>query len=69
MTIIEVGVEYAVAYINGEITDKNDGEALANLLNAKIEGAKVSTYTNAEGTTFDNYYTILLAPIDFTDYL
>ena len=69
MTIIEVGVEYAVAYINGEITDKNDGEALANLLNAKIDGAKVSTYTNAEGTTFDNYYTILLAPIDFTDYL
>ncbi|MBP3411262.1 MAG: DUF3798 domain-containing protein [Clostridia bacterium] len=69
MTIIEVGVEYAVAYINGEITDKNDGEALANLLNAKIDGAKVACYTNAEGTTFDNYYTILLAPVDFADYL
>ena len=69
MTIIEVGVEYAVAYINGEITAKNDGEALAALLNAKIDGAKVACYTNAEGTTFDNYYTILLAPVDFNDYL
>ena len=69
MTIIEVGVEYAVAYINGEITSKNDGEALAALLNAKIDGAKVACYTNAEGTTFDNYYTILLAPVDFNDYL
>ena len=39
------------------------------MLNAKIEGAKVANYTNAEGTTFDNYYTILLAPVDFNDYL
>ena len=35
----------------------------------KIDGAKVANYTNAEGTTFDNYYTILLAPVDFNDYL
>ncbi len=69
MTMIEVGVEYAVAYINGEITAKNDAEALTALLNAKIDGAKVACYTNAEGTTFDNYYTILLAPVDFADYL
>ncbi len=69
MTMIEVGVEYAVGYIKGEITDKNDSAKLAELLNAKIDGAVVSNYTNAEGTTFDNYYTILLAPIDFTDYL
>jgi len=69
MTMIEVGVEYAVAYINGEITEKNDGAKLAELLNAKIEGAVVNTYTNADGENFPNYYTILLAPIDFTDYL
>ena len=69
MTMIEVGVEYAVAYINGEIEAKNDGAKLAEMLNAKIDGAVVSTYTNAEGTTFDNYYTILLAPVDFADYL
>ena len=69
MTMIEVGVEYAAGYIAGEITSKNDGAKLAELLNAKIDGAVVSTYTNAEGTTFDNYYTILLAPVDFNDYL
>ena len=69
MTMIEVGVEYAVAYINGEITSKNDAEALSALLNEKIDGAVVATYTDAEGTTFDNYYTILLAPVDFADYL
>ena len=69
MTIIEIGVEYGKAWIDGAITARNDGEALKGLLTAKIEGAKVENYTNAEGTTFDNYYTILLAPVDFADYL
>lgn len=69
MTVIDIGVEYAKAYINGEITERNDGEALKNLFNQKMEGAKIANYTNAEGTTFDNYYTILLAPVDFADYL
>ena len=69
MTIIEIGVEYGKAWIDGTITARNDGEALKGLLTAKIEGAKVENYTNAEGTTFDNYYTILLAPVDFNDYL
>ena len=69
MTIIEVGVEYAKAYAEGTITDRNDSAKLAELLNAKVEGAKIANYTNSEGTTFDNYYTILLAPVDFNDYL
>jgi len=69
MTIIEIGVEYAKAYMDGEITERNDGEKLAAMLNEKVEGAKVANYTNAEGTTFDNYYTVLLAPVDFNDYL
>ena len=69
MTIIEIGVEYAVGYIKGEITDRNDAAKLSELLTTKIPGAKVANYTNAEGTTFDNYYTILLAPVDFNDYL
>jgi len=69
MTIIEIGVEYGKAYIDGALTSKNDAAKLAELFNAKIEGAKVANYTNAEGTTFDNYYTILLAPVDFNDYL
>ena len=69
MTIIELGAEYAKKYIDGEITDRNDGEALKAMFTDKIPGAKVECYTNAEGTTFDNYYTILLAPVDFNDYL
>jgi len=69
MALIEVGVEYAKGYIDGVITSKNDGAKLAEMFNAKIEGAKVANYTNAEGTTFDNYYTVLLAPVDFNDYL
>jgi len=69
MALIEVGVEYAKGYIDGEITSKNDGAKLAEMFNAKIQGAKVANYTNAEGTTFDNYYTVLLAPVDFNDYL
>ena len=69
MTIIEIGVEYAKAYIEGEVTERNDGAKLAAMLNEKVAGAKVANYTNAEGTTFDNYYTVLLAPVDFNDYL
>lgn len=69
MTIIEIGVEYAKAYIEGEVTERNDGAKLAAMFNEKVAGAKVANYTNAEGTTFDNYYTVLLAPVDFNDYL
>ena len=69
MSIIELGVDYAKAYIDGEITERNDADALAGLLESKIPGAVVATYTDANGTNFDNYYTILLAPVDFADYL
>ena len=69
MSIIELGVDYAKAYIDGTITSRNDAAALASLLEEKIPGAVVATYTDANGTNFDNYYTILLAPVDFNDYL
>ena len=69
MTVIEVGVEYAKAYMDGEITDRNDGESLKALFQSKVEGARIDNYTNADGETFNNYYTILLAPVDFNDYL
>ena len=59
----------AKGYIEGTIKGRNDGAKLAELFQAKIPGAVVANYTNAEGTTFDNYYTILLAPVDFNDYL
>ena len=69
MTIIEIGVEYGKAYIDGQLNGANDAAKLSELLTNKIPGAVVANYTNAEGTTFDNYYTILLAPVDFNDYL
>ena len=69
MTIIELGVEYAKGYIDGTIESRNDAAKLTELFTNKIPGAVVANYTNAEGTTFDNYYTILLAPVDFADYL
>ncbi|MBQ9534548.1 MAG: DUF3798 domain-containing protein [Clostridia bacterium] len=69
MTIIEIGAEYAKAYIDGTVTSRNDSEQLVRMFNNKIEGAKVSTYTDVNGNTFDNYYTILLAPVNFAEYL
>ncbi len=69
MTIIELGVEYAKGYIDGTIESRNDGAKLTELFTNKIPGAVVANYTNAEGVTFDNYYTILLAPVDFAEYL
>ncbi len=69
MTIIEIGVELAVDYITGTISNPNDPEVLANMFEEKVPGAKIANYTNADGETFDNYYTVLLAPVDFNDYL
>lgn len=69
MTIIDVSVEYAKSYIEGEVTEKNDGEKIAAMFEEKCPGAIVENYTNADGTTIDNYYTVLLAPVDFNDYL
>lgn len=69
MTVIEIGCEYAKGYIDGTITSRNDGTKLAEMFNEKIEGAKVANYTDVKGNTLDNYYTILLAPVDFADYL
>lgn len=69
MTIIEIGVEYAKGYIDGSITSRNDSAALSKMFNDKIQGAKVSNYTDVKGNKYDNYYTILLAPVDFAEYL
>lgn len=69
MTIIDVACEYSKAFIDGEITDHNDSERIKAMFQEKCEGAIVENYTNADGVTLDNYYTILLAPVDFNDYL
>lgn len=68
MSIVDVSVEYAKKWIAGEITSKNDGVAIAAMFEEKAPGAIVSNYTNADGQTFDNYYTVLLGAVDFNDY-
>lgn len=68
MSIVDVSVEYAKKWIAGEITSKNDGTAIAAMFEEKAPGAIVSNYTNADGQTFDNYYTVLLGAVDFNDY-
>lgn len=68
MSIIDVSVEYAKKWIAGEITSKNDGAAIAAMFEERAPGAVVSNYTNADGQTFDNYYTVLLGAVDFNDY-
>ena len=69
MSIVDVSVEYAKKWIAGEITSKNDGAAIAAMFEEKAPGAIVSNYTNADGQTFDNYYTVLLGAVDFNDYI
>ena len=71
MALIDVGFAYATAYINGEIAERNDTDALMGMFDQTYgEGvATIEKYTNAEGTTFDNYYVIMLTPVDFNDYL
>lgn len=68
MTIIEVGTAYAKGYIEGTIEGRNNQEALVNMFKERVDGAIMETYTNVEGQNFDNYYTILLTPVDFNDY-
>jgi len=69
MTIIEIGAEYAKAYIDGNVTDRNNAETIAKMFDDKIPGAKVNNYTDVKGNTYDNYYTVLLAPVNFEEYL
>ena len=69
MAMIELGVEYAKGYIDGTITSRNDAAKLDELMQTKVPGAVINTYTDANGVNYDNYYTVLLAPVDFNDYL
>lgn len=68
MAIIDVGTAYAKAYIDGEV-GKNDAAKIAELFEAAAPGAVLANYTDANGTTYDNYYTILLGAVDFNEYL
>ncbi len=69
MTLIDVAVQYSKGFIEGEITERNDAEKIKAMFDESCPGATVETYVNADGTTLDNYYTVLLAPVDFNDYV
>lgn len=69
MGIIAVAAEYAWNYIDGDITERNDEAALREKFAGQFGGATVGLYTDVNGNTFDNYYTILLDPVDFNDYV
>ena len=68
MAIIDVATKYAKAWIDGEITSNNDTAKINELFNAAAPGAVVKNYTDANNVTYDNYYTILLGPVDFNEF-
>lgn len=69
MAIIDMAVKYAKGYMDGEITSKNDAAIINEMFQAAAPGAIVKNYTDAENNTYDNYYTVLLGPVDFNEYL
>jgi len=69
MMEIEVAAAYAREWIAGTITDRNDAEAVLRLIDERSPGANVTNYVDVNGNTLDNFYLILLGPVDFNDYL
>ncbi len=70
MSIINGGFEYATKYIKGEITSKNDAEALkAALKNVTGQELTVSNYEDGDGKVYDTYFMLLFDNINFADYL
>ncbi|MDO5021806.1 MAG: DUF3798 domain-containing protein [Eubacteriales bacterium] len=69
MTIIDVGVDYAIKFIKGEVAERNNSEVLNAILAEKANGAKFNKFVNSEGVELDNYYLIALPPVNFADYL
>ena len=69
MMIIDVAVEYSKQWIEGTITDRADFDVVKAMFEERCPGAVVDYYTNADGSTLDNYFVALLAPVDFNDYL
>ncbi|MBR2942427.1 MAG: DUF3798 domain-containing protein [Clostridia bacterium] len=69
MAIIDVATQYAKTYIEGGLSSNNDAAKIAELFEVAAPGAVLNNYTDANGVTYDNYYTILLGPVDFNEYL
>ncbi len=69
MAIVDLSCVYAQAYMNGETDGRNDADAVSALLKEMLPGATASVYVTEYDTVIDNYYNILLRPVDFVDYL
>lgn len=65
MLFVEAGVEYAIGYCEGKITEKNDSAALQEIMN-KIVGSEVKLQTYEQGDVkLDNFYLLLSDYITF----
>jgi hypothetical protein len=67
MMFVEGGVEYAIAYLNGETADKVDKakveEVFTNIAGSPIQ---LDTFTNeSTGNTFENFFMVLSDYITF----
>ncbi|MDR0898138.1 MAG: DUF3798 domain-containing protein [Oscillospiraceae bacterium] len=71
MAFIKAGYTYAVKWIEGEVTERNNQAVLyAELCAAAgVEALDFTEYTDAEGTTYANYYMMMLPAVDFNDYI
>jgi hypothetical protein len=66
MMIIEAGVEYAIKYCKGEITERFDEEAmLAELKKIGGEDVKWSSYVDADAGELKNFKMIIAPFYDF----
>ena len=65
MMMIEAGVEYAIKWIEGDITDRCDEEALlAEMKLIAGDATTISHYSDANGE-LDNFFLILCPFYDF----
>lgn len=69
MALVDIGVAYAHAYLDGQTNGRNDTEALKKIMDEVLPGVKVGNFTDADGVSYDNFYTVLLPAVDFNDYV
>ncbi len=70
MAFIYAAHDYAVKWIEGEVEGRNDKDAVyASMLAATgADAMDFVNYTDSEGTTYDNYYMVMLPAVNFADY-
>ncbi len=71
MAYVNAGYDYAVKYIEGAVAEKNNMDEVYNSLLkvAGVDSLEFSKYTDAEGTTYENYYMVMMPNVNFNDYV